>query len=271
MKVKFFLFVFCSLILFGFNTTAFSQKFTADSFQIEYSTAFEELKSLRTANPKLSATELAAAGNALLDKKGLNYDFAFDAPTCQRIREAQAKQKDPKIPLKLKADFKSVEGETTNVILPPINFEIDACGRCFTKIPLLEATEKDFITIIRNRNIKFFTPPNFIADEVYLLDNKSPNQIVRRWKVPFRAQPIGVSSDGKIIYLELPLPELKDLTLLIFEEGVFQLYAKSDAALSEKPVVLKDFKSVEANANVAFVSFGAADNRRVLQYPTACK
>lgn len=248
----------------------FSQQVKVDPFPIQSSTVLEDLKNLKTANPKISAIELAAAGNEMLDKKGLNFAFAFDAATCEKIKAAKAKQKDPNAPLKITAQLKSVEAETAYVVLPSIYLESNACGRCLTTIPLLEATAQDFITIIKNQNLKFLTPPNFIADEVFLLNNKSPNGKIRSWKVPFRTEPIGISPDDKIIYLDLPNSELKEIALLIFEEGVFQFYDKKDLDLTEKSVQPKTLPKSD-DPNAAFVSFGTGDKTRILEYKKDCK
>lgn len=272
--MKFKLTILLPILLLSFlisPVNIFSQQVKLDSLSIQPSTVLEDLKNLKTANPKISAAELAAAGNEMLDKKGLNFAFAFDAATCEKIKAVKAKQKDPNAPIKLNAQLKSVEAETANVVLPPAYFESDACGRCLTTIPLLEATKQDFITIIKDRNIKFYTPPNFIADEVFLLDNKAPNGTIRSWKVPFRSEPIGLSSDDKILYIDLPGNELKEIALLIFEEGVFQFYDKKDLDLTEKPVQPKTPPKNITDLNAAFVSFGAGDKTRILQYKKDCK
>ena len=216
----------------------------------------------------MTVEELAEAANSLLQKKGFNYVFAFDAGICQKIEQVRKKQTNP---VTLNAKLKSFENEVTEVTLPEARFEISECGNCFVLMPVLEITGKDFVTIIQNRNIKFSTPPNFVVNEIVLVDNQTLTTKITNWKVPFRATPISISDDGKILFLDLPSDELKDLALIIYAEGTFQFYPKKDLDLTEKGVLLKDVSKDSANPNTSFISFGKDEKKRVLKFNNPCK
>ena len=244
---------------------------TINPFQVSSSTLFEDLLKFKSENPKISAEKLAEQANILLQKKGLNFVFAFEQNICQKITDAREKQKDKSQPVKLNATLKSVEAETAKIILPDVSFDKSECGKCFIQMPLFEFSGKDFITSVEGRNIKFFTPPNFLFNDAFLVNEQNPSTVVRQWKVPFRTVPLGVSDDGKLLYLELPFKELNELTLIIYDEGGFQFYAKSELDLSAKSVDLKNTVKESVSPDTAFIKFTKGEKTQVLKYNSSCQ
>ncbi len=263
LKMLVFIFIFSTVISHG--------QVKIDSFQIKSSTLLEDILKIKSVNPKISVIDLAEQANALLQTKGINFDFAFDQSVCQKVLDARQKQKDKTQPVKLNATLKSVDAENAAVSLPDISFEKNECGRCFIQMPVFEFSGKDFITSIQETNIKFFTPSNFIFNEVDLIDNKNPLNIVRKWFTPFRTAPLGISDDLKLLYLELPDKELNELALVIFDNGGFQFYAKSDLDLTAKSAKLTDLPKEMNTPNTAFLSFIIGDKIQTLKYNTSCQ
>lgn len=242
-----------------------------NAFQIRKSALIDQVKSLKAANPKMTTAEFAEAANALIDKNGLPFTFSFDAATCERLRKLKEQQKDPNAPLRLGATLKSVEAEGATLALPEPFFSPVECGDCYIELPVLQVTPRDFVTIISGRNIKFHLPGNFFTHEAALLDAKDQTTVKRKWKIPFRTTPIGVSYDENVLYLGFDEPELAELSLLVFGEGVFQIGTRTDAENGGKG------KLVEENGNTASTSlerkikFDRWGNSYLVRYKNTCK
>lgn len=222
------LIVVCILLLFG-SSSAYSQQFKAQAFRVNESTLLSQLVLLKAANQSMSATDLAAASDALLTKTGLPFEIFFDAITCDNLKKARDAAKDPTAPLSLSTTLQSIDADRAGLILPFPKFMNQDCGSCGISLPILQITNTDFITLVQGRNIKFGLPSNFITDEIALVDSKDPTVVKRKWRIPFRAVPIGISYDETVLYLDFSQPELKDLSLFAFSEGVFQIGTRFEA------------------------------------------
>ncbi len=267
-KFKFTFFLLLS-ILIG-TQLLFAQQVTVAPFSVKQSNLIEDLKTLRISNPKISAAEFSKQANSLLEKQGINFVFAFDAATCQKIEAAKSKLKDPNAPLNLKATLKSPLGESAALLLPEPAFTKTDCLPCYVSIPVMEATAKDFVTSVEGKNIKFFLPANFILSDVFLVDNADLKTVKKSWKIPFRTIPLSISDSGNIIYLGFAEPELKDLALMVFSEGVFQFTPKNEIDADIKVSPLKDFPKDALNANLSFLKFKSGELIQTIKFSTAC-
>lgn len=219
--------VFVFILLFALTPMS-AQQVKMSALQVTRSEFTNKIKELRSANAKLTPAEFAEAANALMDKDGLPFTMSFDANTCQRLRSVKQQQKDPNAPLRLGATLKSVDAEGASLALPEPQFASTECGDCFVELPLLQVTDKDFITKLMGANIRFQLPSNFYTNEAVLFDTDQVT-VKRKWRIPFRSVPIGVSHDENVLYLGFNEPELADLSLLIFGEGVFQIGTRVEA------------------------------------------
>jgi len=250
---------------------AFGQQGKVNPFSIKPSTILEDVRNLKIQNPKITPEDLVEKANALLSAHGFNFIFDFDPNTCQKIADARKNPKFADSPIRLNARLDSFDGETTQVILPESQTEKSECGICSVSLPVLEIAPTYFITTIQNRNIKFHTPPNFFVNEIFLVEPKFPNTIVRSWKIPARLTPLSISEDGKIIFLDLPSPELKDLVLSVYDNGALLFYAKSEIDLESKAVPANDIAKQANAANFSFVSFGSGEKMKVLKFASPCR
>jgi hypothetical protein len=265
--IKFF---FAFLTLFYMANQANAQQVTFKPFSVVQSNLINDLKALKTSNPKIGAEDFVKTANSLLEKQGLNFVVAFDADTCQKIAQAIADRKDKTAPLNLRTGLKSPLGETANLILPEVDFAKNECVPCFVRLPMFEATAKEFITSVEGRNIKFFLPSNFILNEARLVDEKDLTTVRTKWKIPFRTTPLSVSDDGNILYLGFSEPELADLALMAYGEGVYQFCAKSELDSAKKGVLLKDFPKDAGNPNLAYIKFTRGETNQVVKFSSRC-
>lgn len=256
---------FCAAIAAAFGQARLNP------FSIKPSTLLEEARNLKIRNPKITAEDLAERANALLASEGVNFIFDFDPATCQKIADARRNPKNAGAPVRLNARLQSFDGETAAVVLPESRTEQGECGICSVALPVLEIASGYFVTTIQNRNIKFHTPPNFTANEIFLVDPKSPSAVIRSWKIPFRAAPLSISEDGKIIFLDLPFAELKDIALSVYENGAMQFYAKSEFDSEAKLSPAADIAKQAGQPNYSFLSVGAGEKLKVLKLAAPCR
>src|SRR5215203_1293795 len=249
---------------------AVKSQYTAKPFSVTKTSLINDLKTAKAANPKITAEEFAKTANSLLEKQGINFVVAFDAATCQKISQVIANVKDKTAPLNLTTTLKSPLGESAKLILPDINFSKSECVPCFVQLPVLEVTAQDFVTLVEGKNIKFFLPSNFILNEVLLVDALNLTTVKTRWKIPFRTTPLSVSDSGKILYLGFNEPELSDLVLMAYSEGLYQIGTKSEIDAEKKGALLKDFPKDAANPNLAFIKFTSGDLNQVIKFSTPC-
>ncbi|CAN5610307.1 hypothetical protein BH24ACI3_BH24ACI3_17580 [soil metagenome] len=199
-----------------------------DPLAIDSTTLMSELVALSSKEEAKDPAAFAAKANELLNKYGLGYTISLDAGTCAKIREAKSKLKDPNEPIRLGTQLQSLGQERAVLSLPPPTIRPDHCGGCEITLPILQLSDSEFITRMSGHNIGFRKPSNFIAQTAILVDTGN-GTIKQRWNIPFRAEPIGISHDETVIYLALPQPELKELSLVVFAEGVFQFATRAEA------------------------------------------
>lgn len=228
----FYLIVAIGLLIYLPNTGGAQARMNA--FVVHRSILAGEAIAFKAAHPTITPNEFATAVNDMLVRDGLRFTIGLDKETCENIKKVKQQQKDPSKPVNLGVTLRSVDAEGARLVLPEPKFTTIECGECFVELPILEMTEKDFITIISGHNIKFHHPANFYVDRVVLLDPKNPSSIKRTWWVPFRSVPIGVSFDEDIVYLAFDEPELSELSILVFGEGGFEIGTRQDAEAGGK-------------------------------------
>ena len=209
-------------------TLSSAQQVKMAALPIKSSTLIDQIKAFKAADPKITPEDLAKAANDLLDKNGINFIFYFDSATCQKIRQLKASQKDPSKPIQISGVLRSVDADGASMQLPEPKLVSTECGDCYVELPVLEVTDQYFVTIVKGRNIKFHLPSNFGVNHARLVD-PSNRRTKKKWLIPARYTPIGVSYDENVVYLGLGVPELAELSLLVFGEGVFQFGTRSDA------------------------------------------
>jgi hypothetical protein len=271
MKITTNFFIQLFFVLVCLSASANAQQAKIKPLSVTQSNLINDLKAAKTSNPKITTAEFVKTANSLLEKQGLNFVVAFDPNTCQKISQAIANLKDKTAPLNLRTALKSPVGENANLLLPEVSFSKNECAPCFVRLPMLEATANDFVTLVEGKNIKFFLPSNFILNEAFLVDEKDLTTVKTRWKIPFRTAPLSVSDSGNILYLGFPEPELSDLALMAYGEGVFQFCAKSEIDADKKGVLLKDFPKNADNPNLAFMKFSSGETTQIIKFSTACE
>lgn len=261
--------ILCALIAVSYSSAA-AQQAKISPLPVQQSNVIDEIRSLITSRPKADLKDIVEAANVLLDKNGLRYELYFDAATCENIDKVRLASKDPKAPVKIGGTLKSVDGDAAALALPDARFAPGNCG-CYMLIPLLQITTTDFVTLIAGRNIRFALPSNFKPNEAVLIDEKDRSIVKRRWRIPERLEPIGVSHDENVLYLAFNEPELKDLSLAVFGEGVFQIATRVEAEEGGKGEVLSGTGTAGAGPTLKYTRFVRWRKTFVIGSATACR
>ncbi len=253
--------IFGVILLLG--SFAKAQQFSLDAFDVAPPTLVEELKAIKRTTPDIGAEAFAEKANVVLQSKGVPFSFIFDDAVCDSIKTAIAKLKDQKAPKNLRTKLSSVGGDPAELRVPPADFANSECAKCTLTLPIFEITDSDFISQLHGVNIKFERPPGLRFGETILIDEKDPSRVKVRWKIPFRGKPLGVSYDGGVLYMAFREPELQDLALLVFSEGVFQITTRADASSNGKAEEVK-------NAPAGTLLFKNRDIQQMLRYDEPC-
>jgi hypothetical protein len=233
---------FASLIaasaLMLLDIAAFGQQAKIAPLPVRPSTFLNDFRTYVATNPKGSAVEKVEAANTILDKTGLDFVLFLDDATCQKVEEARRQSKDPLAPVHLSGTLRSVNADGANLALPDVQPASASCG-CHFAIPLLQFNNTEFITKILGRNIAFYVPRSVTPNFAFLVDPGDHALVKRRWAIPDRLTPIGVSFDENVLFLGFREPELGDLALAVFGEGVFQIVSREEAENGGKGVAIK--------------------------------
>lgn len=260
------LFIVCGVIFFADSTLAQQVRFLP--LGVQESSLITEMRTIKNANPKISDSELAKAANDLLQSSGLSFKIYFDSATCQKIRDLKHSQKDPSTPVKLGISLQSVGAEKTSLTLPqPVLTTMD-CGDCYIELAILEITDSDFVTLIQGHNIKFQLPHNFTVNKTYLLDNKDSSKVIQTWRIPYRTVPIGVSYDQSVLYLGFENPELKALSIAIYDNGGFEITTRAEAENGGFGKPVKTEKPYNVGGHM--IRFDRWKNSYLISYQPAC-
>ena len=257
--------LFVTLLVFG-AAISINAQYKAGNLRLKSSTIIEQLIALKNQTPKLTTDEIVKEANRLLDQSGINFMVSLDPATCQTLRKTKAARKDQSAPFDVSGTLRSVGADSVTLALPEPQFTDAACGDCFLEVRLLQITGEDFVTIISGRNIKFHLPKKVYTNEVRLVEPNDPKVTRKKWKIPFRSTPIGVSYDENVLYLAFNEPELADLSLFVFGEGVFMIGTRAEAEVGGKGKP----EPAPANADYKMMRFDRWQRSYVVAYKPQC-
>lgn len=250
--------------------SGFGQSVTINPFDIAPPSIYDRVKAISAADPKKSATEIAEQANRILEKEGIAFIFSLDDASCSAIDKSIKELKEKGRPLNLSTKLRSVGADPATLRLPPADFSSGQCSKCSVTLPVFEVTDNDFIALMLGNNIKFHRPANFLTAEAFLLDQKDPKIVKTRWRLPFKAEPLGVSYYENVIYLPLPDAELKHLALAVFAEGSYQFETREEAESNGKPTVINDASFDASNQDSKYVRFNNRGINQTVRFQAAC-
>lgn len=238
------------------------QQVTIDAFKVNPSDLIPELVQLKNENPDLKPDEFAKKANELMQVSGFPFTFSFGDATCDAIARSLKSSKLPPDEQTLTIKLQPLTGPVTSLSIPPADFTTDECAKCSVTLPILEATDKTFITIVMGRHIGFQAPRGLDLSKLFLISGQDQQHVEREWRIPFRTKPIGISFDGRIIYIPFKEKELADLALGVFSEGAFEIVPRSEAGAAGK--------QKESSAGYSYVEFAGTERKFLVRYMADC-
>lgn len=232
-------------------------------FAIRPSTIFTDVHNKMKEQPNITAKDLAAYANKLLDKKGFNYAYVVCdlvkhrndiSITPRKIRSYRMTQANGK-----KITFKFVVESSMDGM----------CGECFSYIPSLQVTKKEMLIVSEGKRYRLKRPTAFDLDEVELVD-KTMKKVLRTWQIPYQTIPIGISEDGTKLYLDVNTEyELNALVLELSENGRVQFKARSNVNLQPGEFI-KNYPKDPHNAYLSFLQFHAGRKSYSIKFSAPC-
>jgi hypothetical protein len=225
------------------------------------------------AESDISPAALAAYGNALVARRGL--DHMFDA--CAILRADKRPRPVPGAAEGAKAfayALRRVGGGRVNFqfVTDLVDEAAGAtCGECVFAVPALRVTGREMLVVAGGRRYRLERPAGFLLDRASLVDD-SLKQNLRTWQLPYQASPLGLSADRAKLYL--PLPDFggeqwdDQLAVEISDAGV-RFVARAGLNLPEGEVLTISPPDA-GDAHLEFRRFGTGAQSYVLRLGGSC-
>jgi len=252
----------CSVVLL-LAIGVFGQQVSMDPFHVAPSDLIPKLVQLKKDRPDLKPDEFAKKANELMQISGFPFKFSFNDATCDAIARSLKESNRPAGKRKLMIRLQPLSGSATTLSIPPADFTADDCSKCSVTMPILEATDESFITIVMGQHIGFELPGGSVFSRLALVTDQTQQHVEREWRIPFRTMPIGISFDGRVIYLPFREPELEDIAIAVFSEGVFEIVPRSVAGAVGR--------SKETSAGFDHLEFDRMDKTYLVGSRPSCK
>lgn len=228
----------------------------------------DEVKRYRARRPGLSADALARHANALLARRGFDYDF----DSCEIFP-----------PGLLAGGGGTATGalhtfrrRLTRPDGRPVAFDLVAddlgapCGECFLSLPALRVTKTEMTLVSGGATYELKRPASFKLDEAYLV-GPDLKTVLRTWQLPYQTIPAGVSPDGTRLYVGFyDEDNLGELVLEITEDGRTRFRAAEEAGVGDDGEWLKDFPKDPKNDYLSFKRFRNGGRTHVIRFTGPC-
>ncbi|HEX8290590.1 MAG TPA: hypothetical protein VF570_02465 [Pyrinomonadaceae bacterium] len=223
-----------------------------------------ELRQHKARHPRLSAAALARHANALLARKGLDYNFdsceIFPTPDSYRPADSES--------VTLVYQMFRADGRGVSFTLVADEYG-GVCAECFMRLPALRVTKRGMTLVGGGAAYVLKRPASFKLDEAQLLD-ASMKRVLRSWHLPFQAIPVGISPDGRSIYLDFYEEYgLDELLLELSEDGRPRFRARSGTDLGRDEWVTDPPKNPEDDFE-GYKRFRVGGRTHVVRFTGPC-
>jgi len=155
-------------------------------------------------HPGVSAEGITAYANSALQKHGYIYKFH----SCDFIESKKLKSlnpgHDPAVLGVYSLPFDLARGGRQAFKIHVE--EIGPCSYCFALIPALSLSAQSILAVLDGKKYLLKRPVEFRLEEIELVD-ETMKRVIRKWEVPNETFPIGVSADGRTLYLPVEFTE----------------------------------------------------------------
>jgi hypothetical protein len=199
-------------------------------------------------NPRMTADELAAAGNELIKTNG--YPFGLEPGSRDEG--------------KTKYNFVDRNGKDLEFL-----FGVAEPGPCYSTLylPLTKIT-RDEITIVQDGETYQVKRPKGYYTEEFVMVDASLKKKLKSWPAPIDSTPIGISDDGKEIYFEFGFGNgdnamdriNKNLVTGISDDGSVRFIARDDHEINTG----KDVEGYPQHSGIGYRRFTTKDKKEYI-------
>lgn len=219
-------------------------------------------------HPGMSPEDVAAYANAILPHVGFNYEFDLCEITGQGKPDGSAPVASQ--PNTYLLPMTQANGRQITFRIAGENLE-GLCGECFFRIPCLNVTGQDMLMLSKGRRYRLKRSAQMGLDEMSLVDS-SMKRALRTWQVPYQSVPVGVSQDGRKLYLELRGEGESDvfgkLVLEISETGL-RIQARDELNVKEGEWI-NEHPTDPQNSYLSFMRFRVRDQSYIVRFSGPC-
>jgi len=218
--------------------------------------------------PGISVKELAAHGNSLIARKGFDYDFNV----CEIVENSQpfarVANDDGSATVTYNYPLRQADGQRINFRLVSDDFGAP-CGECFFAIPALRVTKRDVLAVAVGGTYRLKRPASFRLDEADLVD-ETLKKVSRTWQLPYQTVPVGISPDGRRLYVDFYNEYMLDeLVLEVSEDGRLQFKVRKDV-IEREGEEIKNHPTDPHNAYLGFMRFRSGGKSYVIRFSWPC-
>lgn len=235
------------------------------------SNLLEDVRRRKEKRPAPSASGLARHANALLARRG--FDYNFDA--CELFPPESLTEGGGVRPggtwarITLEQRMTRADGREATFRFVADDREA-ICSECFLTLPALRVTKGE-VTLVAPGGVTYELkrPPAFRLDEAYLVaaDLKT---VLRTWQLPFQTIPAGVSADGRSLYLSFYEDAgLGELVLEVTEDGRPRFRAAGEVNASGGEWMAEHPKD-PADDYLSFRRFRSGGRTHVIRFSGPC-
>jgi len=193
---------------------------------------------------------VAAIGNSLISRQGVDYEF--DVQAFLKEERLMPSSGDESGYARYKLPLKTVEGE-------PLELDVEvspaeACGERLALLPLSRLTKLEMEVVSGGVTYRLRRPASFGLESMSLVDS-AMNKKLRTWELPFVTKPSGISPDGKTVYFPLDLSMYRSPTGV--EAPIWQeLPPPTSSATGYSELILATSSGVYSFADASLVPAG---------------
>jgi len=234
------------------------------AIKVSASNILQQLAERKKKQPAITAKELAAYANELLEKRGFDYMFDVCDILSKRNRKSTAAAVAANYQLSL------TNGEKRNFKFTVAGGDSSGmCGECESLIPSVQVSKQEMTVIAGGKRHRARRPKSFILDEAELVD-ATMKKVLRTWQLPYQTIPVGISADGAKLYLDLYTEyELDDLVLELSENGRLAFRDRRESQLIEGKL-MEEHPNDPRNAYLSFMRFQTGDKTYIVRFSGPC-